>query len=195
VRGTPVIPKPCTRRYVVDHNGEEQVVRLKPGQGFMFSLSFALFQGGAGIARPPLSTAEADTSTQEGGEIQREAVERCGKTSKPFAPAGMWWTIMARRRSFASRANPPRSLSTHARTQPSPPGRRCGKANPPPPNSPRVGLNGRVLATRKVDIKLPGKGHSSSHGASRSIKIISMMKWIRASRLSRQNSLSVLAES
>ena len=38
---------------------------------------------------------------------------------------------------------------------------------------------------RKVDVRLPGKGNSNSH------LIITMMKWIRTSRLSIKNSLSL----
>ena len=36
---------------------------------------------------------------------------------------------------------------------------------------------------RKVDIGLPGKGDSNSHGARPVQQIISMIKWIRTSRL------------
>ena len=43
--------------------------------------------------------------------------------------------------------------------------------------------------TRKVDRRLPGKGHSNSHGAWPVHQIISMMKWIRTSRLSIKKSL------
>ena len=40
-------------------------------------------------------------------------------------------------------------------------------------------------------VRLPGKGNSNSHGAQgRSTKIISMIKWIRTSKLSIKNSLS-----
>ena len=42
----------------------------------------------------------------------------------------------------------------------------------------------------KVDTRLPGKGNSNSHGARPVHHIISMMKWIRASRLSINDSLS-----
>ena len=41
----------------------------------------------------------------------------------------------------------------------------------------------------KVDMRLPGKGNSNSHGARPVHQIISMIKWIRTSRLSIQNSL------
>ena len=44
---------------------------------------------------------------------------------------------------------------------------------------------------RKVDIRLPGKGNSNSHGARLVHLIISMIKWIRTSRLSIKNSLSL----
>ena len=43
---------------------------------------------------------------------------------------------------------------------------------------------------RKVDVRLPGKGDSNSHGARPVHLIISMIKWIRASRLSIKNFLS-----
>ena len=44
--------------------------------------------------------------------------------------------------------------------------------------------------TRKVDIRLPGKGNSNSHGARPVHQIFSMMKWIQTNRLSPKNSLS-----
>ena len=43
---------------------------------------------------------------------------------------------------------------------------------------------------RKVDARLPGKGDSNSHGARPVHLIIAMIKWIRTSRLSVNNSLS-----
>ena len=43
---------------------------------------------------------------------------------------------------------------------------------------------------RKVDIRLPGKGNSHSRGARPVHLIISIVKWIRTSRLSIKNSLS-----
>ena len=42
---------------------------------------------------------------------------------------------------------------------------------------------------RKVDVRLPGKGNSNSHGARPVHLIITMMKWIRTSRLSIKNFL------
>ena len=42
----------------------------------------------------------------------------------------------------------------------------------------------------KVDVRLPGKGNSNSHGAMPVHLIITMIKWIRTSRLSIKNSLS-----
>ena len=42
----------------------------------------------------------------------------------------------------------------------------------------------------KVDIKLPGKGNSNSHGARPVHLIITMIQWIRTCRMSIQNSLS-----
>ena len=44
---------------------------------------------------------------------------------------------------------------------------------------------------RKVDVRLPGKGNSNSHGARPVHLIITMIKWIRTSRLSIKNSLSI----
>ena len=43
---------------------------------------------------------------------------------------------------------------------------------------------------RQVDVRLPGKGNSNSHGARPVHQIISMIKWIRTSRLSIKNSVS-----
>ena len=43
---------------------------------------------------------------------------------------------------------------------------------------------------RKVDVRLPGKVNSNSHGARPVHLIIMMIKWIRTSRLSIKNSLS-----
>ena len=45
-------------------------------------------------------------------------------------------------------------------------------------------------ACRKVDVRLPGKGNSNSHGARPVHLINTMIQWIRTSRLSIQNSLS-----
>jgi len=42
---------------------------------------------------------------------------------------------------------------------------------------------------RKVDVRLPGKGNSNSYGARPVHLIITMIKWIRTSRLLIQNSL------
>ena len=42
----------------------------------------------------------------------------------------------------------------------------------------------------KVDVRLPGKGNSNTHGAKLVHLIITMIKWIRTSRLSIRNSLS-----
>ena len=48
----------------------------------------------------------------------------------------------------------------------------------------------RLRVTRKVDIRLSGKGNSTPHGA-RPVHLTStMIKWIRTSRLSIKNSLS-----
>jgi len=45
--------------------------------------------------------------------------------------------------------------------------------------------------TRKVDVRLPGKGNSNSHGARPVHLIITRIKWIRTSGLSIKNSLSL----
>ena len=50
---------------------------------------------------------------------------------------------------------------------------------PDPPPSPR-----------KVDVRLPEKGNSNSHGAKPVLLVITMIKWIRTSRSSIKNSLS-----
>jgi len=42
---------------------------------------------------------------------------------------------------------------------------------------------------RKVDVRLPGKGNSNSHGARPVHLIIMMIQWVRTSRLSIKNSL------
>ena len=44
--------------------------------------------------------------------------------------------------------------------------------------------------TRKVHVRLPGKGNSNSHDARLVHLIITMIKWIRTSRLSIKNSLA-----
>ena len=44
---------------------------------------------------------------------------------------------------------------------------------------------------RKVDVRVPGKGNSNSHGARPVHPIITMIKWIRTCRFSIKNSLSV----
>jgi len=46
------------------------------------------------------------------------------------------------------------------------------------------------MMARKVDVWLPGKGNSNSHGARPVHVIITMIKWIRTSKLSIKNSLS-----
>ena len=49
---------------------------------------------------------------------------------------------------------------------------------------------GHQHSPRKVYIRLPGTGNSNSHGTRPVHQIISMIKWIRTSRLSIKNSLS-----
>ena len=53
-----------------------------------------------------------------------------------------------------------------------------------------AGEGGDGGAPRNVDIRLPVKGNSNSHGARPVHQIISMMKWIWIYRLSIENSLS-----
>ena len=47
---------------------------------------------------------------------------------------------------------------------------------------------------RNLDLSLPEKGNSDTHGARLVHQIITMIKWIRTSRLSIENSLSTLAD-
>ena len=51
----------------------------------------------------------------------------------------------------------------------------------------------KAICARKVDVRLPGEGNSNSHGARPIHLIITMIKWIRTSRLSIKNSLSTKA--
>jgi len=46
----------------------------------------------------------------------------------------------------------------------------------------------------EVDVRLPGKGNSNSHGARPVHLIITMSKWFRTSRLSIKNSLSLAGD-
>jgi len=50
------------------------------------------------------------------------------------------------------------------------------------------GLTAAEHLFRRVDVRLPGKGNSKSHGARPIHLIITTIKWIRTSRLSIQNS-------
>ena len=50
-------------------------------------------------------------------------------------------------------------------------------------------LHKAYTEVRKVDVRLPGKENSNSHGARAVHLIITMIKWIRTSRVSRKNSL------
>ena len=61
-------------------------------------------------------------------------------------------------------------------------------SSPPGPLAQRHHRGGCPL--RKVDVRLPGKGDSNSHGARPVHLIITMIKWIRTRRLSIKNSLS-----
>jgi len=58
----------------------------------------------------------------------------------------------------------------------------------PPPGI--LETSGCLEKSRKVDVRLPGKGKSNSHGTRPVHLIITMIKWIRTSRLSIKNSLS-----
>jgi hypothetical protein len=51
-------------------------------------------------------------------------------------------------------------------------------------------LRVHLILVRKVDVRLPGKGNSNSHGARTVHLSITMIKWIRTIRLSIKNSLS-----
>ena len=46
---------------------------------------------------------------------------------------------------------------------------------------------------RKVDVRLPGKGNSNTHGARPDHLIVTIMKWFWTSSLSIKNSLSLQA--
>jgi hypothetical protein len=48
------------------------------------------------------------------------------------------------------------------------------------------------VSSGTVDVRLPGKGNSNSHGARPVHLIFTMIKWIRTSRLSINNSLSLV---
>jgi len=65
---------------------------------------------------------------------------------------------------------------------------RCWREPPSPV------LHHVLRLTRKVDVRLPGKGDSNSHGARPVILIITMIKWIRTSTLSIKNSLCAPSE-
>ena len=52
-----------------------------------------------------------------------------------------------------------------------------------------VDFRGTVMV---LDVRLPGRGNSNSHGARPVHLIITMIRWIRTSRLSTKNSLSMV---
>jgi len=58
---------------------------------------------------------------------------------------------------------------------------------------PLIAHHGFSDITRKVDVRLPGKRNSNSHGARPIRLIITMIKWTRSSRLSIKNSLSPIS--
>jgi len=51
-----------------------------------------------------------------------------------------------------------------------------------------------LLPNRKVDVRLPGKGNSKSHGARPVHQIITMIKWIRTSRLAMKERLELAVD-
>ena len=55
-------------------------------------------------------------------------------------------------------------------------------------------VDARALPNPKVDVRLPGKGNSNSHGARPVHLIITKIQWIRTSRLSMKNSLSAVLD-
>ena len=62
------------------------------------------------------------------------------------------------------------------------------------PHEPQLAQHPFHLRVRKVDVRLPGKGNPKTHGARPVHPIITIIKWIRTSRLSIKNSLSTCAE-
>ena len=50
---------------------------------------------------------------------------------------------------------------------------------------------GCLRSSKKVDVRLPGKGHSNSPGAKPIHPIITMITWVKTSRLSMKNSRSI----
>ena len=72
-------------------------------------------------------------------------------------------------------------------------GRREGSYERGTPVNPMPRTPGRRVArrgSRKIDVRLPGKGNTNSPGARPVHPIISMIQWIRTSRLSIKNSLA-----
>ena len=67
---------------------------------------------------------------------------------------------------------------------------RCSESGAAPAEMVR-GVRGLRVGTRKVDVRLPGKGNSNFRGARPVHKIILMIKWIWTSRLSIKNSLEL----
>ena len=51
---------------------------------------------------------------------------------------------------------------------------------------------GYIIEAMKVDVRLPGKDYSNSHGARPVHQIISIIEWIRTSRFSIKKSLSII---
>ena len=67
----------------------------------------------------------------------------------------------------------------------------AGQPHAAPRASAAISFSCTAPSCRKVDVRLPGKGNSNSHGARPIHLIITMIKWIRSSRLSIKNSLSL----
>ena len=67
----------------------------------------------------------------------------------------------------------------------------CSRGTPPVEPTNSESINTLLLAGARR--RLPGKGNSNSHGARPVHLIITMIKWIRTSRLSIKNSLSLAA--
>ena len=76
--------------------------------------------------------------------------------------------------------------------EPAPPltGTVWGLLTPPRRDIGRLGAHGLCSSFRKVDVRLPGKRNSNTHGARPVHLIITTIKWIRTRRLSTINSVS-----
>ena len=68
----------------------------------------------------------------------------------------------------------------------------CRRPVPPPPQRTPQARSEHAVRYWRVDVRLPGKGHSNSHGARPVHQIITMIKWFWTCRLSIKNSLSAI---